>query len=47
MFRYKRVVGDGLRARRFEAQQREAMIAVLVINGLTALGMPESVAVVA
>jgi hypothetical protein len=46
MFRYKRVIGDGLRARRFEAQEREAMIGVLVINRMTELGMPKSVAVV-
>ncbi len=47
MFRYKRSIGDGLRARRLEAQLREAMIGVLVINRMTELGMPQSVAVVA
>ena len=46
MFRYKRVLGDRLRARLFDAQEREAMIGVLVINRMTELGMPESVAVV-
>ena len=47
MFRYKRILGDGLRARRFEAQKREAMIGVNAINRMTELGMPKSVAVVA
>ncbi len=47
MFRYKRIIGDGLRARRLEAQRREAMIGVLAINRMTALGVPKSVAVVA
>jgi hypothetical protein len=45
MFRFKRIIGDGLRAKRFEAQQREAMIGVLMINRMTELGMPQSVAV--
>ncbi len=47
MFRYKRILGDGLRARRLEAQQREAMIGVNAINRMTQLGMPKSVAVAA
>ena len=47
MFRYKRILGDGLRARRLEAQQREAMIGVNAINRMTQLGMPNSVAVAA
>ena len=46
MFRYKRVLGDRFRARMFDAQEREAMIGVLVINRMTELGMPESAAVV-
>ena len=45
MFRYKRIIGDALRARKTHAQKREAMIAVNVINRMTALGMPQSVAV--
>ncbi len=45
MFRHIRMIGDGLRARRFEGQEREAKIGVLVINGLTELGMPTSVAI--
>ena len=45
MFRYKRIVGDGLRAKRFEAREREAKIGVLLINRMTELGMPKSVAI--
>ena len=37
-FRYKRVSGERLRARNFEAQKREAMIAVNVLNRMTELG---------
>ena len=47
MYRYKRIIGDRLRAQNCEAQKREALIAVNVINRVTALGMPESVKVVA
>ncbi|MCP4640796.1 MAG: transposase [bacterium] len=47
MFRYKRVIGDGLRARKFEAQKREASIAVNVLNRMTELGMPKSEAIAA
>jgi hypothetical protein len=44
-FRYKRVLGDRLRSRVPERQQTEAMIAVNILNRMTILGMPESVAV--
>ena len=47
MSHYKRIVGDRLRARHCQAQRKEALIAVNVINRMTALGMPESVKVVA
>ena len=47
MYRYKRIIGDRLRAKYREAQKREALIAVDVINRMTALGMPESVKIVA
>ncbi len=47
MFRYKRIIGDGLRARKFEAQKREAAIAVNVLNRMTGLGMPKSEAIAA
>lgn len=42
MFRYKRVIGDGLRARNFEAQKRETEVAVSVLNRMTELGTPDS-----
>ena len=45
MFRFKRIIGGEVRAKRFEAQQREATIGVLVLNRMTQLGMPQSVAV--
>ena len=32
MFRYKRLIGDALRSRKPDAQEREAMIAAVVIN---------------
>ena len=46
MYRYKCIIGDRLRARHCEAQKREALIAVSIINRMTDLGMPESVKVV-
>ena len=47
MYRYKRIIGDRLRAQHREAQEKEALIAVGVINRMTALGMPESAKIVA
>ena len=47
MYRYKRIVGHRLRAQHYEAQQKEALIAVNVINRMSALGMPKSVKIVA
>ncbi len=47
MYRHKRIIGDGLWARTFEAQAREAMIAVNVLIRMTELGMPESLKVAA
>ena len=47
MFRYKRLIGDSLRAKKTEAQSREARIAVWVLNRMAELGMPKSEAVVA
>ena len=46
MFRYKRLIGDGLRANTPEAQATEARIAVSVLNRMFGLGMPDSGAVV-
>ena len=47
MSRYKRIIGDRLRAKKPGAQTREAMLAVNVLNRMTKLGMPDSVAVAA
>ena len=47
MFRYKRLVGDRLRAKSPESQATEARIAVNVLNRMHGLGTPESEAVVA
>ena len=47
MFRYKRLIGDSLRAKKPEAQAREARIAVWLLNRIAELGMPRSEAVVA
>ncbi len=47
MFRYKRIIGSGLRAKRFESQRREAMIGVNVLNRMTEFGRPVSEAIVA
>src|SRR5918993_860410 len=42
MFRYKAIVGRGLRARTLPAQKTEARAACLVLNRMTRLGMPVS-----
>ena len=47
MYRYKHIVGDRLRAKHRESQRTEALIAVNVINRITALGMPKSAKIVA
>ena len=47
MFRYKRLIGDRLRAKKPAAQSREARIAVSVLNRMVEFGMPMSEAVVA
>ncbi len=47
MYRYKRIIGDRLRAQHRDAQKTEALIAVHIINRMTALGMPESAKIVA
>ena len=47
MYRFKCTVGDSLRAKHRESQKTEALIAVNVINRMTALGMPESAKIVA
>ena len=47
MYRYKRIIGDRLRAQHCKAQKKEALIAIHVINRMTSLGMPESVKILA
>ncbi len=44
MFRYKRVLGESLRARKLDTQKREAEIAVNILNRMAEHGMPCSVA---
>ena len=43
--RYKRILGGSLRAKGFEAQQREAMVGCTVLNKMLALGEAQSSAV--
>jgi len=47
MYRYEHIIGDRLRAKQFEAHEREALIAVNAIDRMTTLGMPKSVKVAA
>ena len=42
VFRYKVIIGRGLRARTLPAQKTEARIACAVLNRMTKLGMPVS-----
>ena len=42
MFRYKAIIGRGLRARTLPAQKTEARAACSVLNRMTRLGMPVS-----
>ena len=44
-FRYKTIIGPGLRSRHPEAQEAEAVIACNILNRMTDLGMPESLAI--
>ncbi len=41
-FRYKRTLGNRLRACGYESQKREAMIGCNVLNRMAKLGKPES-----
>ena len=45
MLRYKRIIGETLRARKMTTQTTETRIAVSVLNRMTVLGTPVSVAV--
>ncbi len=42
MFRYKAIIGRGLRARTLPAQKTEARVACSVLNRMTRLGIPVS-----
>ena len=44
-FRYKTIIGPGLRARRPESQKVEAIIACSILNRMMILGRPESFAI--
>ena len=45
--RYKRILGGSLRAKGFEAQQREARVGCTLLNKMLALGKAQSFAVTA
>lgn len=45
MFRYKTIISEKLYSRKMTAQKIEARIACIVLNRMTALGMPKSVKV--
>ena len=47
IWRYKRIIGGPLRARKRSGQVREALLAVQVLKRMAELGMPKSEAVVA
>lgn len=42
MYRYKRIIGERVRARIFQSQQAEAAIGCKILNRMAKLGMPES-----
>jgi hypothetical protein len=44
-FRYKTIIGPGLRARHPKAQEAEALMACNILNRMIALGRPESLAI--
>ena len=44
-FRYKSIIGDGLRARSGSGRDVEASLACRILNQMTALGRPESHAI--
>ena len=44
-FRYKSIIGDGLRARSVSGRDVEASLACRILNQMTALGRPESHAI--
>ena len=44
-FRYKTIIGPGLRARHPKAQEAEALVACNILNQMSVLGRPESFAI--
>ena len=44
-FRYKKIIGSGLRARHPESQKAEAALACIILNRMMNLGMPESLVI--
>ncbi len=44
-FRYKTIIGPGLRARHPKAQEAEALMACNILNRTIAVGRPESFAI--
>jgi hypothetical protein len=44
-FRYKTIIGPGLRSRYPEAQEAEAVISCNMLNRMTHVGMPEFLAI--
>jgi hypothetical protein len=44
-FRYKTIIGPGIRARHLKAQDAEALMACSILNRMTGLGRSESFAI--
>ncbi len=44
-FRYKSIIGDRLRARAQKGQESEAVLACRILNRMTELGRPSSIAI--
>jgi hypothetical protein len=45
VYRYKTIIGPGLKARTFDNQKAEAAMVVRCLNRFTALGMPRTLRV--
>ena len=45
MFRLKTILGGSLKSRHFENQKTEAQIMANILNKMTALGMPDTIAI--
>ena len=42
MYRYKTIIGRGMRSRTLKAQRMEVQLASKILNTMTLLGMPDS-----